>query len=110
MADREKIIKELENLRDICNAKSNMAIGNGKIAWAGYANTADDAIIMLKEHGKKKFFVDSDGKITPLPDVVRCKDCKWYHQAFANEGRCVNHDNDFHNPDWYCADGKRADS
>ena len=41
------------------------------------------------------------------PEIVRCKDCKWYHQAFANEGRCVNHDNDFHKPDWFCADGER---
>jgi len=49
MADMEKVIKGLEILRDICNAKSNMAIGNGKIAWAGYANTADDAIALLKE-------------------------------------------------------------
>ena len=49
MNEREKVIKELESLRDICNAKSNMAIGKGKIAWAGYANTADDAIALLKE-------------------------------------------------------------
>lgn len=49
MADKEKVIKELEILRDICNAKSNMAIGKGKVAWAGYANAADDAIVLLKE-------------------------------------------------------------
>ena len=48
MADREKVIKELESLRDICNAKSNMSIGKGKIAWAGYANTVMDAIDLLK--------------------------------------------------------------
>ena len=42
----DKVIKELEILRDICNAKSNMAIGKGKVAWAGYANTADDAIVL----------------------------------------------------------------
>lgn len=47
--DREKVVKELESLRDICNAKSNMAIGKGKVAWAGYANTADDALVLLKE-------------------------------------------------------------
>lgn len=41
--------------------------------------------------------------------IVRCEDCKWYHQAFANEGRCVNHDNDFHKPDWFCADGERME-
>lgn len=51
--DREKVIKGLESLRDICNAKSNMAIGDGKIAWAGYANTADDAISLLKEQEDK---------------------------------------------------------
>ena len=49
MHDLENVIKELESLRDICNAKSNMAIGKGKVAWAGYANTADDAIALLKE-------------------------------------------------------------
>jgi len=49
MIDREKVIKKLESLRDICNAKSNMAIGNGKIAWAGYANAADDALALLKD-------------------------------------------------------------
>ena len=49
MADIEEVIKKIESLRDICNAKSNMAIGNGKIAWAGYANTADDAIELLKK-------------------------------------------------------------
>ena len=53
MAEREKIIKELESLRDICNAKSNMAIGKGRVAWAGYANTADDAIDLLKEQEDK---------------------------------------------------------
>lgn len=49
MPDMEKVIKELESLRDICNAKSNMAIGNGKVAWAGYANAADDELNLLKE-------------------------------------------------------------
>ena len=49
MPDRENVIKELEGLRDICNAKSNMAIGKGKIAWAGYANAVDDALVLLKE-------------------------------------------------------------
>ena len=52
--DREKVIEELESLRDICNAKSNMAVGNGKIAWAGYANAADDAISMLKKQEPKQ--------------------------------------------------------
>ena len=49
MVDREKVIKKLESLRDICNAKSDMAIGNGKVAWAGYANAVNDALALLKE-------------------------------------------------------------
>ncbi len=47
--DRKTVVKGLESLRDICNAKSNMATGKGKIAWAGYANAAEDAIALLKE-------------------------------------------------------------
>ena len=46
MHDIENVIKGLESLRDICNAKSDMAFGKGKVAWAGYANTADDAIVL----------------------------------------------------------------
>lgn len=53
MADIEKVIKELESLRDICNARSDMSIGKGKIAWAGYANTVIDAIDLLKEQEAK---------------------------------------------------------
>ena len=115
MADMEKVIKELESLRDICNAKSDMTIGKGKIAWAGYANTADDAIVLLKEQQKKKFFVDSDGKITPLPDVVRCKDCAYR----GNKKKCivafVADKQDFpfffydNHGEWFCADGSRKD-
>ena len=62
---------------------------------------------LLKEQEKQKFFVDESGKITPLPVVVRCKDCKWFHQAFKSEGRCIKHDDDFHEPNWFCADGER---
>jgi len=67
MPDREKVIKELESLRDICNAKSNMAIGNGKVAWAGYANTADDALALLKEQEWHMLIEDDDGIIHGLP-------------------------------------------
>lgn len=39
--------------------------------------------------------------------LVRCKDCKWFIKKFENEGRCIKHDNDYHDPDWFCADGER---
>ena len=100
MIDRKKIINQIEVDIQRTERTGEMLVYVGR-------KTAKDALALLKEQGKKKLFVDSDGKITLLPDVVRCKDCKWYHQAFVNEGRCVNHDNDFHNPDWFCADGVR---
>ena len=42
-----------------------------------------------------------------MDELVRCKDCKWYIKKFENEGRCIEHDNDYHEPDWFCADGER---
>ena len=48
MADIEKVKAGLINLRDVCNAKSNMAIGDGKIVWAGYANKCDDALAVIE--------------------------------------------------------------
>ena len=43
------------------------------------------------------------------PEIVRCKDCKWFYQPFVNEGMCIKHDHDFHDTDWYCADGERKE-
>ena len=65
MIDREKVIKELGSLRDICNAKSNMAIRKGKVVWAGYANTADDAIALLKEQEPVEPSTDVDTYVCP---------------------------------------------
>lgn len=90
--DMEKVTKGLESLRDICNAKSNMSIGNGKIAWAGYANVAEDAIALLKEQ----------------PEIVRCKNCK----HFEPDGiytMCYMHNGLSQNADWFCADGERKE-
>ena len=45
----EEIIKRLESLRDICNARSDMFVGDAKIVWAGYGKTVSDALAMMKE-------------------------------------------------------------
>ena len=50
----EMVIKGLEKLRDVCNAKSDMSISKGKIAWAGYANNVIDAIALLKNYRKQE--------------------------------------------------------
>lgn len=103
MPDREKVIKELEGLRDICNAKSNMAIGKGKIAWAGHANAVDDAFTLLKEQEAN------------MESVVRCKECKWYQAGIDINGkpftRCNGDVRVYGHtmPDWFCADGERKE-
>lgn len=125
--DREKVIKELESLRDICNAKSNMAIGNGKVAWAGYANAAEGAFALLKEQDaevtdrqKKVEFIESYIKIGDgnyewndnHGELIRCKDCVHWDKGHTED--CENSDSVcFHNgwckPDFFCADGERKE-
>lgn len=48
-ADRENVIKGLEGLRDVCNDKSDMAIGKGRTAWAGYASVVHLALDLLRD-------------------------------------------------------------
>lgn len=109
MPDREKVIKELEGLRDICNAKSNMAIGKGKIAWAGYANAVDDALALLKEHEAKtkhcndialeyaKEVFRLQTLLKEQPEIVQCKDCKYCsvcangYNSYCNLGHNISY-------------------
>jgi len=104
MTDREKVIKSLETCSDVfygckgaCSscAYSQMEKCFGELVY--------DAIALLKEHEEQKFFVDESGKITPLPVVVRCKDCKHWEQS---NGHCP-FNSIFTNEDWFCADGER---
>ena len=91
--DREKVIKELESLRDICNAKSNIAIGKGKVAWAGYANTADDAISLLKEVKPRVSSVEQRcGNCNKVIEMDGWKACPWCGKPILWEavGRSVN--------------------
>ena len=63
---------------------------------------------LLKEQEAQKFFVDESGKITPLPVVIRCKDCK--HGEKANDVYLCGKPRGFglaHEPNWFCADGER---
>ena len=65
-----------------------------------------DALELLKEQETHKFFVDESGKITPLPVVVRCKDCKHGRQYDTNAIDCEYRELATE-PDWFCADGER---
>lgn len=73
MPNRDRVIKKMESLRDICNAKSDMAVGDGRIAWAGYANAAADALALLREQEPVKPEFDSlDGNVGRW----RCGSCQ----------------------------------
>ena len=78
-----------------------------------------DGVTLLKEQETQKFFVDENGKITPLPVVVRCKDCKWWDKKDgANYGYCHACKHGYYSDhweigiyrtykgDWFCADGE----
>ena len=114
MADREIVITHLQIIH----------------TWAEFARDRDlqfftakhlediakwsyDAIELLKEQKAQKFFVDESGKITPLPVVVRCKDCKYKGNTFdchldsdlEEHGGHRTEDYD----DWFCADGVKKE-
>ena len=60
---------------------------------------------LLKEQEKQKFFVDESGNVTPLPVVVRCKDCLW-NSGTEEKPYCQHHDAP-RNPNWFCASGEK---
>lgn len=71
MADREKVLKGLECCcqmnGNVCRMEcpySDECIENECV---GTAHLCANALELLKEQQKQRFFVDSDGKITPLP-------------------------------------------
>ena len=73
MIDKEKTTKELESLRDICNAKSYIAVGKGRVVWAGYANAAADALALLKEQERTGSWKDNGN------GTISCSECgTWF--------------------------------
>ena len=121
MIDREKVIKGLEccirhgeNAEVGCGRKDECPYEqNGLKCWLDLNR---DALAMLKERETQKFFVDESGKITPLPVVVRCKDCKNVCMCDTSEifpgisiyAKCTLTDK-VHKPEWFCADGVKRD-
>ena len=58
----EEIIKRLESLRDICNARSDMFVGDAKIVWAGYGKTVSDAIALIENQKRMYLALEHDWK------------------------------------------------
>ena len=108
MIDREKVIKSLE----ICSENISCD-GCEYEEYHGdgcfYKHLMGDALELLKKQEAQKFFVDKSGKITPLPVVVRCKDC--IHLDPEDHHCDSGHDIVWQlsrRDDWYCADGEKA--
>ena len=55
--------------------------------------------------------ITNSGKIIPVGELVRCKDCKNGKQTINAKGEvmvdCMMGDNWLKYPDWFCADGER---
>ena len=124
--DREKVIKGLETCRTRVHCKE-CPYAYDKRADDSYCEAVlhNDVLALLKEQEVQKFFVDESGKITPLPVVVRCKDCKHrpikpndYENGFDlefpdNKCPCQNGDDGWYSwypaDNWYCAEGERKE-
>ena len=98
MPDREKVIEALVKAR---TAEENYKLQSAEMSF----QFIEMLIELLKEQKTQKFFVDESGKITPLPVVVRCKDCQYYSGQFCNKNDVYPWPKD----DWFCADGVRRD-
>jgi len=128
MADIEKVIKGLEScLNNYCHMDKCPYcefVGNEYVCLENFLMR--DSLDLLKEQQqqiwelqdqveyltdkqKKKFLVDSDGKITPLPVVVRCKDCVFgKHEKNESTGKewiYCGHHRENRPEDWFCASG-----
>ena len=105
MADREKVIKGLQNLRD--------AIAFDYIRETDHAvETLDNALALLKEQDNCENCAIA---IEDRQPIVRCKDCKYAHKTYDGDCKyCDMFTDDDGNPieryrsgDWFCADGER---
>lgn len=78
MPDREKVLTGLKccinNLFDLC--PYHCPYYAECMNRVSFAPLLADCVKLLKAQEKQKFFVNESGKITPLPEIVRCKDCK----------------------------------
>ena len=112
--DREKVIKELELLKDfLCDG-----LPGKRVVFNSYIGIANDAIAMLKE--QEQAMKEKDGTISNLiaqikeisqcyERVVRCKDCD-NRECDGRAGTIVcGITGESHSRLWFCADGERKE-
>ena len=101
----EKVIKGLEHCVNNDDCRGCVYFEEySKIIHCGCGR---DALELLKKIEKPRFIAYADGRIEPIPKIVRCRDCK--HIGYTNShwfckmlSRCVDED-------WFCADGELAE-
>ena len=109
MHDREKVINCLNDIEQIMATRQEICPQEELQYWIELQEGVADAIALLKAQKAQKFLVDENGKITPLPVIVRCKDCKhaeilkWLDGAIV----CKKHNYTGVRPEeFFCADGE----
>lgn len=100
MVDREKVLKGLEACADRTGALCRTCPYDYRKEGC-ISDMARDALELLKEQPKQGFFVDSDGKITPLPMQ---KHGRWIDRKFG-EWKCSAC-----NDSWYLEVGDPEDN
>lgn len=103
MTDTKKVIRMLNNTLRHCHNLYNHVTSEEQTWLAEINQGAKEALELLKVQEKQKFFVDESGKITPLPEIVRCKDCKRKDTLSCPKAPKRP-------DDWFCADGKRRET
>jgi hypothetical protein len=67
-----------------------------------------ELIINIDDPGERAW--DGSPKTFEIQELVRCKDCKWWHESKANNGfgDCGQANGiTLKSSDWFCADGER---
>ena len=76
-----------------------------------------ELIIKVDDPGER--VLDGSPKMFEIQELVRCKDCRWGDWSRNGKGEhmilCYNGDTGIedgylHEPDWFCAEGKRKES
>ena len=90
-------------------AAFNKSIDDGvvtAVVKAGFNVDKDKLVEALTQDRKRYEKAYRKGYEQRDADIIRCKDCKWFHC-----GTCINdrfYDQEV-NDDWYCADSERKD-
>ena len=112
MPDREKVLKGLEYHLSSDDCRSC-------VYWDGVKSgrpceVMEDALTLLKEQQAEideisDEYLDLGKEMAKQPEIVRCKDCKYYNSKPDSHGDRCDKIHWSRNDDWFCADGKRSE-